>query len=161
MGKLREVREVRGKLRDKCPKFKLEDYCLLTSRTTVGSDNFFNFNKFPHLRNLNTVVLENSVDLDSIAGTYCGVLPPNVETILTLNADGTYRLKRKSANESDSCEVLNGIFKVIDGSILMLEHPSSSDNIFYKVKNDSGIILIDSFGNEPKARDSKLYILKK
>ena len=105
--------------------------------------------------------LENSVDLDSIAGTYCGVLPPNVETILTLNADGTYRLKRKSANESDSCEVLNGIFKVIDGSILMLEHPSSSDNIFYKVKNDSGIILIDSFGNEPKARDSKLYILKK
>ena len=41
--KLREVREVRGKLRDKCPKFKLEDYCLLTSRTTVGSDNFFNF----------------------------------------------------------------------------------------------------------------------
>ena len=108
-----------------------------------------------------TAVLENSVDLDSIAGTYCGVLPPNVETILTLNADGTYRLKRKSANESDSCEVLNGIFKVIDGSILMLEHPSSSDNIFYKVKNDSGIILIDSFGNEPKARDSKLYILKK
>ena len=87
-------------------------------------------------------------------------MPPNVETILTLNADGTYRLKRKSANESDSCEVLNGIFKVIDGSILMLEHPSSSDNIFYKVKNDSGIILIDSFGNEPKARDSKLYILK-
>ena len=108
-----------------------------------------------------TAVLENSVDLDSIAGTYCGVLPPNVETILPLNADGTYRLKRKSANESDSCEVLNGIFKVIDGSILMLEHPSSSDNIFYKVKNDSGIILIDSFGNEPKARDSKLYILKK
>ena len=103
-----------------------------------------------------TAVLENSVDLDSIAGTYCGVLPPNVETILTLNADGTYRLKRKSANESDSCEVLNGIFKVIDGSILMLEHPSSGDNIFYKVKNDSGIILIDSFGNEPKARDSKL-----
>lgn len=107
-----------------------------------------------------TAVLENSVNLDSIAGTYCGVLPPNVETILALNADGTYRLKRKSANESDSCEVLNGIFKVIDGSILMLEHPSSGDNIFYKVKNDSGIILIDSFGNEPKARDSKLYILK-
>ena len=56
-GKLREVRgklrEVRGKLRDKCPMFKLEDYCLLTSRTTVGSDNFFNFNKFTHLRNLN------------------------------------------------------------------------------------------------------------
>lgn len=76
-----------------------------------------------------TAVLESSIDLDSIAGTYCGGLPPNVETILTLNADGTYRLKQKSLNESDSCEVLNGIFKVLDGSILMLEHPKSGDNI--------------------------------
>ncbi|MEH2863472.1 hypothetical protein V7T12_14270, partial [Segatella copri] len=72
-----------------------------------------------------------------------------------------YCLKQESTNDSDSSEVLNGIFKVLDGSILMLEHLSSGDNIFYKVKNDSGIILIDSFGNEPKARDSKLYILKK
>ena len=108
-----------------------------------------------------TAVLENSIDLDSIAGTYCGVLPPNVETTLTLNADGTYRLKQKSVNDSDSCEVLNGIFKVLDGSILMLEHPSSGDNIFYKVKNDSSIILIDSFGNEPKVKNAKLCILKK
>ena len=53
MGKLREVREVRGKLRDKCPASYEKDYCLLTSRTTVGSDNFFNFNQFPQLRNLN------------------------------------------------------------------------------------------------------------
>lgn len=108
-----------------------------------------------------TAVLENSVDLDSIAGTYCGVLPPNVETILTLNADGTYRLKRKSANESDDCEVLNVFFKVLDGCILMLEHPQSGDNIFCKVKNDSSIILIDSFSNEPKAKDVSSYILIK
>ena len=108
-----------------------------------------------------TAVLENSVDLDSIAGTYCGVLPPNVETILTLNADGTYRLKRKSANESDDCEVLNVFFKVLDGCILMLEHPQSGDNIFCKVKNDSSIILIDSFGNEPKAKDVSSYIFIK
>ena len=37
--------------------FKLEDNCLLTSRTTVGSDNFFNFNQFPHLRNLNKMII--------------------------------------------------------------------------------------------------------
>lgn len=108
-----------------------------------------------------TAVLESSIDLDSIAGTYCGVLPPNVETILTLNADGTYRLKQKSLNESDSCEVLNGIFKVLDGSILMLEHLKSGDNIFYKVKNDSSIILIDSFGNKPNKEGRNNYTLKK
>ena len=105
-----------------------------------------------------TAVLENSIDLDSIAGTYCGVLPPNVETILTLNADGTYRLKQKSANDSNSCEVVNGVFKVLDGNILMLEHPSNGDNIFYKVKNDSSIVLIDSFGNAPQKSILKDYI---
>ena len=97
--------------------------------------------------------------MDSITGTYYGVLPPDIKTTLTLNADGTYRLKQKSANDSDSCEVLNGIFKVLDGSILMLEHPKSGDNIFYNVKNDSSIILIDSFGNEP--RSAKTGVLKK
>ena len=30
-----------------------------------------------------TAVLENRVSLDSVAGTYCGVLPPDVETTLT------------------------------------------------------------------------------
>ena len=90
-----------------------------------------------------TAVLGNRASLDSVAGTYCGMLPPNVETTLTLNADGTYRLKQKSANDSDSCVVLNGIFKVLDGSILMLEHPSSGDNIFYKVRDGNCIILSD------------------
>lgn len=32
-----------------------------------------------------TAALSNKIDLDSIAGTYCGVLPPNVKTTLTLN----------------------------------------------------------------------------
>lgn len=73
----------------------------------------------------------NRASLDSITGTYYGVLPPDIKTTLTLNADGTYRLKQKSANDSDSCEVLNEIFKVLDdNNVLMLIHPSSGDNIF-------------------------------
>lgn len=47
----------------------------------------------------------------------------------------------------------------LEGKVLMLEHPKSGDNIFYKVKNDSSIILIDSFGNESKS--SKTCMLKK
>ena len=72
------------------------------------------------------------------------MLPPNVETTITLNEDGTYCLKQESTNDSDSSEVLNGIFKVLDGSILMLEHLSSGYNIFYKIKNDSCIIYLSS-----------------
>ena len=50
---------------------------------------------------------------------------------------------------------------MLDGNILMLVHPASGDNIFYKVMEDNSIILIDSFGNEPKKEDRKNYILKK
>ena len=39
-----------------------------------------------------TAALSNKIDLDLVVGTYCGKLPPNVETTLTLNADGSYLL---------------------------------------------------------------------
>ena len=60
-----------------------------------------------------TAALSNKIDLNSIAGTYCGVLPPNVETNLTLDADGTYRLIRKEKNIPDENEELNGVFQVL------------------------------------------------
>ena len=108
-----------------------------------------------------TAVLSNKIDLDSVAGTYCGVLPPNVETTLTLNADGTYLLIRTFKKKQNEREKLRGTFHVLDGNILMLVHPSSGDNIFYKVRDGNCIILIDSFGNEPQKEVRKNYILKK
>ena len=50
-------------------------------------------------------------------------------------------------------ERLKGSFQVLDGNILMLVHPSSGDNIFYKVRDGIHIILIDSFGNEPQIEE--------
>ena len=108
-----------------------------------------------------TAVLGNRASLDSVAGTYCGVLPPNVETTLTLNADGTYLLIRTFKEKQNEQEKLRGSFHMLDGNILMLAHPSSGDNIFYKVRDGNHIVLIDSFGNEPKKEVRKNYILKK
>jgi hypothetical protein len=108
-----------------------------------------------------TVVLGNRVSLESVAGTYCGMLPPNVETTLTLNADGTYLLIRTFKEKQNEQEKLRGTFQVLDGNILMLVHPSSGDNKFYKVRDANHIVLIDSFGNEPQKEDRKNYILKK
>ena len=103
-----------------------------------------------------TVVLGNRASLDSVAGTYCGVLPPNVETTLTLNADGTYLLIRTfKENQNEQ----RGTFHVLDSNVLMLVHPSSGDNKFYKVRDANHIVLIDSFGNEPQKEDKKNYIL--
>ena len=108
-----------------------------------------------------TAVLENRISLDSVAGTYCGVLPPNIETTLTLNADGTYLLIRTFKEKQNEQEKLRGTFQVLDGNILMLVHPSSGDNIFYKMRDANYIVLIDSFGNEPKKEVRKNYTLKK
>ena len=105
-----------------------------------------------------TAVLGNRASLDSIAGTYNGVLPPNVETTLTLNADGTYLLiQAYKENQNEQ----RGTFHVLDSNVLMLVRPSSGDNIFYKVRDGNCIILIDSFGNEPKNEDRKNYTLRK
>ena len=107
-----------------------------------------------------TAVLGNRVSLDSIVGTYYGVLPSDVETTLTLNADGTYLLIQTFKEKQNEQERLKGSFQVLDGNILMLVHPLSGDNKFYKVRDANHIVLIDSFGNEPQKEDKKNYILK-
>lgn len=89
------------------------------------------------------------------------MLPPNVETTLTLNADGTYLLIQTFKEKQNEREKLRGTFQVLDGNILMLVHPSSGDNIFYKVRDANNIILIDSFGNEPKKEVRKNYTLQR
>ena len=99
--------------------------------------------------------------MDSIAGTYCGVLPPDVETTLTLNADGTYLLIQSYNEKQNEQERLKGSFQVLDYNILMLVHPSSGEHTFYKVKDANHIILIDSFGNEPKKENRDNYALIK
>ena len=108
-----------------------------------------------------TAVLGNRASLESITGTYYDVLPPDVETTLTLNADGTYLLIQTFKEKQNQQERLKGSFQVLDGNILMLVHPASGDNIFYKVMEDNSIIFIDSFGNEPKKENRENYALIK
>ena len=73
----------------------------------------------------------------------------------------SYLLIQTFKEKQNEQERLKGSFQVLDGNILMLVHPSSGDNIFYKVRDANHIILIDSFGNEPSAKKAKLYELKR
>ena len=61
--------------------------------------------------------------MDSITGTYYGVLPPDIKTTLTLNADSTYLLIRTFKEKQNEQEKLKGTFQVLDGNVLMLMHP--------------------------------------
>ena len=73
----------------------------------------------------------------------------------------SYLLIQTFKEKQNEQERLKGSFQVLDGNILMLVHPLSGDNIFYKVRDANHIILIDSFGNEPSAKKAKLYVLKR
>ena len=99
--------------------------------------------------------------MDSVAGTYCDMLPPNVETTLTLNADDTYLLIRTFKEKQNKQEKLRGTFQVLDYNILMLVHPSSGEHTIYKVKDANFIVLTDSVGNEPEGETARFYVLKK
>ena len=99
--------------------------------------------------------------MDSITGTYYGVLPSDVETTLTLNADSTYQLEQDYVAQKDGHDEASGVFKVLDGNVLMLVRPSSGEHTFYKVKDANSIVMTDSVGNEPEGETAKFYVLKK
>ena len=108
---------------------------------------------------------KDNVDLTSVAGTYEGTLPaadcPGIKTVITINADSTYLLKQDYIDKKDGHDDASGIFKVLDGKVLMLVRPSTGEQTFYKVKNANSIIMTDSMGVEPEGETAKLYVLKK
>jgi hypothetical protein len=53
----------------------------------------------------------------------------------------SYLLIQTFKEKQNEQERLKGCFQVLDGNILMLVHPASGDNIFYKVMEDNSIIL--------------------
>ncbi len=81
-----------------------------------------------------TAALSNKIDLDLVVGTYYGILPLNVETTLTLNADGTYLLIQTFKEKQNEQERLRGTFQMLDGNILMLVHPSSGAETIYFIR---------------------------
>lgn len=106
------------------------------------------------------------IDLTTIAGTYEGTLPaadgPGIKIIVTLNADSTYQITQDYlGRKKDVLDAASGVFKVLEGKVLMLVRPSSGEHTFYKVKDDNNIVLTDSLGNEPEGETAKFYVLTK
>lgn len=84
-----------------------------------------------------TVSESSNVDLASVAGTYEGTFPsadgPGIKTVLTIKADSTYQLEQDYIDRKDGHDEASGVFKVLDGNVLMLVRPSSGEHTFYKV----------------------------
>ena len=108
---------------------------------------------------------KNNLDLASVAGTYEGTFPaadgPGIKTVLTIKVDSTYLLEQDYIDRKDGHDEASGVFKVLDGNILMFVRPSSGEHTFYKVKDANSIVMTDSVGNEPEGDTAKFYVLKK
>lgn len=113
----------------------------------------------------NTASENANLDLASIAGTYERTFPasdgPGIKTVLTIKADSTYQLEQDYVDQKDGHDEASGVFKVLDGNVLMLVRPSSGEHTFYKVKYANSIVMTDSVGNEPESETAKFYVLKK
>ncbi len=113
----------------------------------------------------NTASEDDNLDLTSVAGTYEGTFPaadgPGIKTVLTIKADSTYQLEQDYVDQKNGHDEASGVFKVLDGNVLMLVRPSSGEHTFYKVKDANSIVMTDSVGNEPEGETAKFYVLKK
>lgn len=112
-----------------------------------------------------TATDDNYVDLAAVSGTYEGTLPaadcPGIKTVLTIKADSTYQLQQNYIDKKNGHDEASGVFKVLNGKVLMLVRPSSGEQTYYKVKDNSSIVMTDSLGVEPEGETAKLYVLKK
>lgn len=112
-----------------------------------------------------TATDDNYVDLAAVSGTYEGTLPaadcPGIKTVLTIKADSTYQLQQDYIDKKNGHDEASGVFKVLDGKVLMLVRPSSGEQTYYKVKDNSSIVMTDSLGVEPEGETANLYVLKK
>lgn len=112
-----------------------------------------------------TATDDNYVDLTAVSGTYEGTLPaadcPGIKTVLTIKADSTYQLQQDYIDKKNGHDEASGVFKVLDGKVLMLVRPSSGEQTYYKVKDNNSIVMTDSLGVESEGETAKLYVLKK
>lgn len=141
--------------------------CIITFITAFSS---CNHNRQASLTNRQGTNVANEkadsfLNLKDYEGTYEGTLPsadgPGTKVVLTVNADSTYSWTSDALGKEKAHDEASGVFRVLNGRVLMLIRPSSGEHSFYKVKDSRSIIMTDSLGNEPEGETAQFYVLKK
>lgn len=101
----------------------------------------------------------------SCVGTYEGTIPaadgPGLVTTLTLNADKTYGLTQKSAEDSTTVDEASGVFEQGADGVIALVRPSGGERTFFKVRDAQSVVMTDSVGNEAQGETADFYVLTK
>ena len=109
-------------------------------------------------------IMPTDTDTVSLFGTYKGTFPcadcGGKEMSLTIDVDGTYCLKYKYQDKDERLIEENGIYSILDDTLIETVTPSSGEKTYYKYENGL-LILSDSLGTVDNGELSELYILKK
>ncbi len=101
----------------------------------------------------------------TISGTYTGTLPSadcgGLETELTINSDSTYSLKSTDTDKMEVITEQSGVYQLEKDSLLTLFTPSSGEKIYYRVIDNSTVMLSDSIGTINNGELAEFYKLKK
>lgn len=101
----------------------------------------------------------------TIAGTYTGILPcadcGGLDTELTINSDSTYSLKSTNTDNKEVITEQSGVYQLKNDSLVTLITPSSGDKIYYRVIDNSTVMLSDSTGAINNGELAEFYKLKK
>ena len=111
-----------------------------------------------------TVAVEQPAD-NSFYGFYEGTLPAadceGIKTSLTVNDDKTYSLKSEYIGVENGTFETNGVYNLIDDSLIELITPSSGEKTYYKILYNNQVMLSDSAGTINQGELAAYYILKK
>lgn len=98
-------------------------------------------------------------------GTFEGTLPcadcEGIQTQLVLRADSTYDLRSQYLGEKDGVFETSGVYHQKADKLIELVTPSSGEKTYYKVLDESSIMLSDSLGTENQGELAPHYVLKK
>ena len=112
----------------------------------------------------NSAAVTDTVAVSTLSGTYEGTLPaadcPGIETRLTINADSNYDLTSHYIGQKPTFSV-TGVCHAPAGRLVELVTPSSNEKTYYKVLDDSTLILANDKGEEPAGELRKNYQLHK
>ncbi len=109
------------------------------------------------------VVVED--ETPAYVGVYEGTLPcadcPGIKTVLTINADSTYRLTSEYLEKEDGFFEQQATYSLIhNGEVIEFFTPSTGEKFYYRIL-DGALAVSDEKGTVNEGERAEDYILKK
>lgn len=125
-----------------------------------------NKNEAPTLTEPSATEVASSINegMQQLSGNFKGTLPcascPGIETILTLNADGSYTLEETYLEEQDGHQKTSGKWTLEAGRVALTPEGGSEVEGYYAVDSNDALTLVSADGSRSENAELN-YTLKR